>query len=118
MLQLAERFGLDLPHALAGDLEDPADFFERVRVAVAEAIAQADDLPLAEGQRLEQPFDFLPQHPVRGRDNRAFRAAIFDELAEAAVLALADRPIETDGMPADIEHATDLFDRHFGCAGR
>jgi len=118
VLQLAERLGLDLPHALASDLEDPPDLFERVSVAIAKAISQADNLPLAEGQRFEQPLDLLPQHAVRGRDDRAFRAGIFDEFAEAAILALAHRPIETDRVPADVEHAADFFDWHVGSAGR
>ena len=57
VLQLGDGFGFDLPHALAGDLEDAADFFQRVGVAVAQAVTQADDLPLAVGERLEQLFD-------------------------------------------------------------
>src|SRR5438067_513295 len=33
VLQLPYRFGLDLPHPLAGHLEDAADLLQRVRVA-------------------------------------------------------------------------------------
>src|SRR6185436_6003659 len=51
--QLAHRLGLDLAHALARDAEDPADLLEGVGVAVADAVAQLDDLALAEGQRAE-----------------------------------------------------------------
>ena len=57
VLQLADGLGLDLPDALAGDLEDVADFFQRVGVAVAQAVAELDDLALAVGQRLQQLFD-------------------------------------------------------------
>src|SRR3954454_13540564 len=39
VLQLADRLGLHLPHALAGDLEDAADLFQRVGVAVADPVA-------------------------------------------------------------------------------
>ena len=60
VLQLADGFGLDLADALAGDLEDAADFFERVGVAVADAVAQLDDLALAVGQRLEHLLDACP----------------------------------------------------------
>jgi hypothetical protein len=67
MLQLAHGLGLDLAHALARDLEDAADLFERVGVAVADAVAQLDDLALAEGQRLSTSFDALLQHLVGGR---------------------------------------------------
>src|SRR2546423_13059859 len=57
VLKLAHGLGLDLPHALAGHLEDAAHLFERVRVAVAQAVAKADDLALAIGQRLQQRLD-------------------------------------------------------------
>jgi hypothetical protein len=53
VLELADGLGLDLADALAGDLEDPADLLERVGVAVADAVAELDDLALAEGQRVE-----------------------------------------------------------------
>ncbi len=41
VLQLANGLGFDLADALAGDLEDAADLFQRVGVAVAQAVAQA-----------------------------------------------------------------------------
>ena len=66
MLQLADGFGFDLADAFAGHLEDAADFFERVGVAVAQAVTQADDFALAEGQRLQQLFDLLAQQAVVG----------------------------------------------------
>ena len=44
VLELPDRLGLDLADALAGDLEDPADLLERVGVAVAQAVAELDDL--------------------------------------------------------------------------
>ncbi len=47
VLQLADGLGLDLPDPFAGDLEDPADLFEGVGVAVANAVPQLDDLALA-----------------------------------------------------------------------
>src|SRR5207244_3390023 len=46
VLELADGLGFDLPHALAGDLEDAADLLERVGVAVADAVAELDDLAL------------------------------------------------------------------------
>ncbi len=52
VLELADGLGLDLADALAGDFEDLADLFERVGVAVADAVAELDDLALAVGQRL------------------------------------------------------------------
>ena len=76
VLQLGDRFGFDLPDAFAGDLEDAADFFERVGVAVGQAVSQADDFPLAERQRLEQLFDSLAQQAVVGQLVRGFGARV------------------------------------------
>ena len=47
LLQLADGLGFDLADAFAGDGEDLADFFQRVGVAVGQAVAQAEDFPLA-----------------------------------------------------------------------
>src|SRR5436305_12415671 len=44
MLKLADRLRLHLPDALAGDFEYSPDFFQRVRVAVAYAVAELDNL--------------------------------------------------------------------------
>ena len=50
VLQFANRLCLDLADALAGDLEDSADFLERVCVAVADAVTQFDNFAFAVGQ--------------------------------------------------------------------
>ena len=104
MLQLADGLGLDLADALAGDLEDPADLFERVGVAVADAVAQLDDLALAVGQRLEHLLDLVLEHLLRGGADRALGRLVLDEVAEVAVLALADRAVEADRVLADLHH--------------
>ena len=52
----------DLADALARHLEDATDLFERVRVPVADAVAQLDDLPLAVRQALEHLLDALLEH--------------------------------------------------------
>src|SRR6056297_1108527 len=70
VLELANGLGLDLAHTLAGDLEDPPDFFERVCVPVTDSIAELDDLSLAIGQRLEHHLDASPEHIARRRDGR------------------------------------------------
>src|SRR5262245_38429524 len=69
--QLAHGLGLDLAHALARDAEDAADLLERVGVAVADAVAQLDDLALAEGERREHVVDALLEHLVAGGLHRA-----------------------------------------------
>src|SRR6266511_39067 len=62
VLQFSDGLGLDLPDALAGDLEDPSDLFEGIGVAIAQAVAELDDLALAVGQGLEDLVDLLLEH--------------------------------------------------------
>ena len=59
VLQFADGFGFHLPHAFAGDFEDSAYFFQRVGVAVADAVAELDDFALAIGERLEDSCSIL-----------------------------------------------------------
>ena len=49
VLEFGQRGGFNLSDALARDLEDAADLFERVAVAVAEPVTEPDDLALAVG---------------------------------------------------------------------
>ncbi len=51
LTELAHHLTLDLPHAFAGQTEQLADLVEGARLAVVEAVAQADHLllPLVEG---------------------------------------------------------------------
>src|SRR5262245_20047253 len=102
VLELAHRLRLDLPHPLARHLEDPTHLLQRVRVAVAQPVTQLDDLALAVRQRLEHLVDLVFQHLLRRRLHRRLRRVVLDELAEEAVLALADRAVQADRMPADL----------------
>src|SRR5262245_45708245 len=110
VLQLADRLGLDLPHALARHLEDAADLLQRVRVAVAQPVTQLDDLALAVGQRLEHLLDLVLEHLLSRRTHRGLGAVVLDEVAEVTVLALAHGPIQADRVAADLEYAPGLLD--------
>src|SRR5690606_35501649 len=68
--QLAQRLGLDLPDALAGDREALADFLERVLRAVADAEPHLDDALLARRQRLEHAVGLFLQVQVDDRIRR------------------------------------------------
>src|SRR5690606_24818543 len=109
MLQFSDRFRFDLAHALTRDLEDLSDLLERVRVAVAEAVAQLDDLALAVRQRVEDALELLLEHLVRRGVDRRLRASILDEIPEEAVVRLADRPIERDRMLRDLDDLAGLL---------
>ena len=111
MLQLADGLGFDLADALAGDLEDVADFFQRVAVAVAQAVAELDDLAFAVAERLEHLGDPAAEHFLRGADGRAFGRAVGQQVAEVAVFAVADRPVEADRVAAHRQHAAGFVDR-------
>jgi hypothetical protein len=113
VLELADGLGLDLADALAGDLEDAADLFEGVGVAVADAVAELDDLALAVGQRLEHLLDALRSISCAAVSTGA-SAVVLDEVAEVAVLALADRAVERDRVAADLHDAPGLGDGHLG----
>src|ERR1041384_4818050 len=85
LLALADGFGFDLANAFAGDLEDVADFFEGVAVAVAEAVAELDDLALAVAQGLEDLVDPAAEHLLAGAGGGAFGRAVGEEIAKMAV---------------------------------
>ncbi len=110
VLKLADGFGFDLADALAGDLEDAADFFEGVGVAVADAVAELDDLALAVGQRLEHLLDFVLEHLLGGDFDGVVGLLVLDEVAEVAVFRFADRAVEGDGVPADLQDAAGFAD--------
>jgi hypothetical protein len=65
--QLAERLGLDLADALAGDLEVLADLFEGVVALLADAEAHAQDLLLARRERLEHAAGLVGEVHVDDR---------------------------------------------------
>src|SRR5207249_10557271 len=98
MAQLAERLGLDLSDALAGDREALADLFERVLAAVADAEPQLDDLLLARRQRFEHRFGLFLEIQVDDGFGRRDHLAILDEVAEMRIFLFADRRFEGDRL--------------------
>src|SRR5258708_23064888 len=63
--QLAQRLGLDLADALAGDAEALAHLFERPLVAVDQPETQLQDAPLSRRERVEDVFDLRVEHRER-----------------------------------------------------
>ena len=91
MLQLANRLRFDLPDPLPRDPKNAADLFERIGIAIAQAITKPDDLSFAPGERLEQTLNLLTKDAVVGVLKRTFAVLIFDQLAERSIFAFADR---------------------------
>ena len=94
ILQFANRFGFNLPHAFTRDFEDPANLFQRVGIAIAQTIPQPNDLSFAVRQRFQQLVDLVTQNAVGGRSHRIIRLRIFDELTKAAILTVANGPVQ------------------------
>ena len=94
MAQLAQGLGLDLADAFARDVELLADLLERVRLAVGQTEAHPQHLLLARGQRGQNLLKLLTQQRV-GRFLRRLRGfVVLNEIAQMAVLFLADRRLQ------------------------
>ena len=60
MLQLADGIALDLADAFSGDRKDLAHLRQGVGISIRQAVAEANDLPLAVVQRLQALGQFRP----------------------------------------------------------
>src|SRR5207302_10380654 len=112
MAELAGRLRLDLADAFAGDAELLAHLFQGARAAVVEPEAQLEDLPLARRQGVEHPLQLLLQHRERGGLRRREGVLILDEVAEVAVLLLADRRLQRDRFLGDLDDLPHPLGRH------
>src|SRR6188474_2509795 len=111
MTQLAQRLGLDLAYAFAGDREVLAHLFERMLAAVADAEAHLDDLLFARRQRLQHRLGLFLQVEIDDRFRRRHRGAVLDEVAEMRIFLFADRRLERNRLLRDLQDLADLRDR-------
>src|SRR5690606_8199433 len=102
--QLAQRLGLDLPDALAGDLEVLADLLEGVVGLLADTEPHAQHLLLARGQGGEHLAGLFGQVDRDDRVRRRGDALVLDEVAQLRVLLLTDGRLERDRLLGDLEH--------------
>src|SRR5258706_14942700 len=117
MAQLAQRLRLDLADALARDLEFPAHLFERATAAIVQPKAQTQHLLLALGQPAERVLHLLFEELVAGRVGWGQRAVVLDEIAQVAVVFLANRRLEADRLLADLDDLAHLFGRDLHLLG-
>ena len=94
MTQFAQRLCLDLADALARDVKLLADFLERMRAAVLQTEPQRQHLRLALCERPEHLFDLLLEQHHGSRVRRCGCVVVGDEVAQMAVLFLADWRLE------------------------
>src|SRR3569833_536943 len=115
--QHTQGFHLDLPHALAGDLQFERQVFQRAGLAVVQA-ETALDHPALLVVELGQPFvdvvlDFLElQHLVR-----QVRVVVGDRLAERQRGSDVERCVERGDPLVQLHDATDVLDRMPGQRG-
>ena len=94
LTELFHRLGLDLTDAFPSHVEERANFFQRVAVAVGQAETQAEDFPLPVGESVERPADHRLERLLIDRLQRILLPLVADKLAHGAVVALAERLIE------------------------
>src|SRR6185503_6269551 len=95
-LQLLQRLVLDLPDALAGDVEGSADLVQGPRVLAAEPVTELEHAALAVGEVLEGLLQRLLGEQLGRPLERGFGPLVGDELAELRLLLVADRLLEGD----------------------
>ena len=101
MAQLGKGFAFDLTNALARNAELSADFLKRMRMAVLEPEAQADDLALSFRKSVEHLAQLLLKHGEACSVGRHDGGIVLDEVAELAVFLFADRGFQRNGLLAD-----------------
>src|SRR5258708_15723190 len=108
MTQLAQRLRLDLPDALAGDVELAPDLLEGPGAAVLQTESQLENATLAAGEALEDALDLLLEELVRGGVRRREGLVVGDEGPEVRILFLTDRRLERDRLLRDLDDLADL----------
>src|SRR5438309_3018119 len=109
--ELAQRLGLDLADALAGDPEPLAHLFQRALVTVDQPESQLQHPPLAWRERVEDVLHLGVEHGERSRVGRRDRLAVLDEVAEVRILLLADGRLERDRVLRNLDDLPHLLGR-------
>ena len=98
MAELAQGFGLYLAHPLPGDVELPAQLFQRPGAAILQTKAEGDD-PLFPGRQALEHIHQLPAEQLPpGLVGGDACLIVLDEVLEVGVLFLPHRRLEADGV--------------------
>src|SRR5262249_34975491 len=115
--ELPERLGLDLTDALTGHGEVLTDLLQRVLAPVGQAEAEAQDLLLARREGSQHLVGLLAKREPDDRLHGGDDLLVLDEIAEVAVLFLADRRLEADRLLVYLQDLAYLLDRHVHLRG-
>src|SRR5204863_4298596 len=105
-----QRLTLELPDALARQVELVADRLERPRLAL-EAEPQLEDPPLALRESVECSADSLPAERLLGLVEGIGGLAVCEEVTKLALVVGADRLVERDRRLRGTERLVDVLDR-------
>src|SRR5918911_997246 len=105
-----QRLALELPYALARQVELVPDRLERPRLAL-EAEAQLQDPPLPLRERVERAPDALLAQRLLRLVERIRRLAVGEEVAELALVVGADRLVQRDRRLRGAERLVDVLHR-------
>ena len=94
MAQSAERFLLDLPHALSGQIEAHSDLFQRERLFAVQPEIQAQHFGLAVIQRGEHVSDLFAHRVLHDFRIGGFLRFVGQHMKQAVVVFLAERRIQ------------------------
>src|SRR5580765_1218127 len=114
--ETCQRLALELPNALARQVELVADRLERPGLTL-EAEPQLEDAPLALGERVERLAHALTAERLLRLVERIGRLAVGEEVAELAFVVRADGLIERDRRRSSAERLVDVLDRQSGRLG-
>src|ERR1700730_3244852 len=117
MLQLSQRLGFDLPDSLARDRELLAYFFQRVILVHSDAKAHAQPPFFAWGDRGEHARRDVAQFRLDGGVDGLQCVLVLDEVAEAAIILVADRRLDGERLlrkPEDSPHLLQWYAELFG----
>src|SRR5204863_8321463 len=106
-LKLLQGLVLDLPDALAGDVERPSHLVQGTRMLAPQAVPELEHSPLPVREVLERLAQRLLGEEVRRPLEWRLGLLIGDELSELGLLLVADRLLERHG---GLSGALDLVD--------
>src|SRR5438105_2768010 len=112
MPKLPEGLGLDLADALARDGEVLTDLLERVLTAVREPEPESQHLFLPGCEGVEDAVGLFAKAEADDRLDRRDHLLVLNEVAQVAVLLLADRCLEGDRLLGNLQALPDFVDRH------